>query len=375
MGKYDLSRPDKLILDGLRTFNPIPLNLYSKLKSQVKAKAEVQFIGEQKLTVVETQLYAYGKDYCMKEEGIQSFESLLTESNTDFFWLNFHGLHDLSLFHKLADTIKLDQLTLRKIPDTTQRSKVEEYDDYLSFSIKSILKYQGENIAIEQLYFILGKNFVISFQEEKNDHFEDIRNKLTEGFGVIRKKESDFLLYQLLDAILDNYFETLDIINLEVGLLEKETLANPSQQTLLALEGSKKTVDLIKKSMLPIRESMRAILNEKTRFIRKANRKYYTDLLNNCSSALEEIDGISNSLEGLTNLYFSALSQKMNETMKVLTTVATIFIPLTFIAGIYGMNFEYMPELQMRNGYFYALGAMGIIFIVMIIYFKTKKWL
>jgi magnesium transporter len=221
----------------------------------------------------------------------------------------------------------------------------------------------------------LGKNYVLSFQEEVGDHFDHIRNKLREDLGLIRKRECDFLLFQLLDAILDNYFETLDLINHEVTLVEKETLLNPKQSTLLLIEKNKKDVDKIKKSLSPFKEALTNIMKDRTHFIDKKNRKYFRDLKNSCTNAIEEANATYAALESLTNIYFSSLSQKMNETMKVLTTVATIFIPLTFIAGIYGMNFENMPELKWKYGYYFIWGIMLSVLGVMIVYFRRKKWL
>jgi magnesium transporter len=237
------------------------------------------------------------------------------------------------------------------------------------------LKDDELRLKVEQLSFVMGKNFIVSFQEEVGDHFEHIRNKMREDLGLVRKRDCDFLLFQLLDAILDNYFETIDFINSEVALIEKETLKNPKQSTLLLIEKNKKDVDKIKKSLSPFKEALTNILTDRTHFIEKKNRKYFRDLKNSCTSAIEEANATYAALESLTNIYFSTLSHKMNEIMKVLTTVATIFIPLTFIAGIYGMNFQYMPELQWRYGYFAIWGVMLLVFLGMLIYFKNKKWL
>ncbi|MEQ8532482.1 MAG: CorA family divalent cation transporter, partial [Imperialibacter sp.] len=206
-------------------------------------------------------------------------------------------------------------------------------------------------------------------------HFDHIRYKIREKLGMVRHRKSDFLLVQLLDAVLDNYFETIDAFNLIVAELEKEVLKDPTQSTLLKLEKYKKDTQLIKKSLMPFKEALTNILNGRTNFIENENEKYFHDLLNSCKNAMDEIESTSKSLESLANIYFSSLSQKMNETMKVLTTVATIFIPLTFIAGIYGMNFEYMPELKYRYGYFVVWGVMGAVLILMLLYFKRKKWL
>ncbi len=373
----DLVRPDKLLFTGLKTLTELtltPLNMYADLKSQSKGKAEITFIGEKKLEEAKVQLFIFNNDE-ISESTARNFHPMADPKDSHIYWLNIHGLHEVDLIQELAEVMEMDRLSVRQLLDTTQRPKVEEFDDYLFFNIRSILLDVNDQLDVEQLSFVLGKNYVVSFQEKESDHFDDIRYKIREGVGFVRKRTSDYLLIQLLDAILDNYFETIEDINETIANLEQDVYKNPQQETLLSLERSKKRADLIKKSLNPFMESINYILNNRTTFFQKPNIKYINDLRMSCANALEEVDSTSRSLESLTNIYYASLSQKMNETMKVLTTVATIFIPLTFIAGIYGMNFEYMPELQYRNGYFIVWGIMGLIFIGMVVYFKRKKWL
>ncbi len=376
---FDITRPDKILLAGLRTLGSIgdnlTFNLYSRAKSEAKGKAETVFIGKKKLEEVAIQLFEYDPNDCEEIDQPDDFDVLKKLKHEKSYWLNFHGLHEVSLYEELSKVMSFDRLMVRQMLDTTQRPKVEEYSEYLFFSVKSILQTEQKELNIEQISFILGANYIISLQEEKGDHFDHIRHKIREKLGMVRHKKSDFLLVQLLDAVLDNYFETIDSFNLIVSELEREVLKDPTQETLLKLEKYKKDTQLIKKSLMPFKEALTNILNGRTRFIQDENEKYFHDLLNSCKSATDEIESTSKNLESLTNIYFSSLSQKMNETMKVLTTVATIFIPLTFIAGIYGMNFEYMPELKYRYGYFVVWGVMGAVLLFMLFYFKRKKWL
>ncbi|MDH4057264.1 MAG: magnesium/cobalt transporter CorA [Cyclobacteriaceae bacterium] len=377
-----LKNPDEVLLKSLRSLTNITgsitginFNFYSRLKSEAKAKSELTFIGEKKVEEVNLQLFAYNENNCTESEKMSDYKLIdISDQNTNY-WLNLHGIHDVDLMEEIGNALQLERLTVRQLIDTTQRPKVDDYDDYVHFSIKSIQKGDDQHLKIEQLSFVMGKNFVVSFQEEPGDHFDHIRIKMRDNLGRIRKRECDFLLAQLLDAILDNYFETMDHINHEVALLEKETLINPKQSTLLLIEKNKKDVDKIKKSLTPFKEALTNILKDRTRFITKRNRKYFRDLRNSCTNAIEEANATLTALESLTNIYFSTLSHKMNETMKVLTTVATIFIPLTFIAGIYGMNFENMPELKWRYGYFAIWGVMLAVLGGMILYFRRKKWL
>lgn len=373
MSKFNLLRPDKMLLTGLKA---VGNSLYSLQKSEAKGLAQLTFIGEKKASKVESQLFAYNKEDIHEREGIKNFRSLAEPEKDKVHWLNFHGLHDVEYFEKLSKVFQLDRLTLRQILDTTQRPKVDEFSNYLFFNIKSVLKVEnGHELEIEQLSFVLFDDMLISFQEKDGDHFDYIRKKIREDLGMIRKRTANYLLIQLMDSILDNYFETVDSIIKDLTEIERNVIRDPNPDSLLIIEKQKRQLQILKSSLLPFSEAINTILNGKTRFIQEDNIKYLKDLKSSCSAALDEIDATNNSLESIRNIYFASLSQKMNETMKVLTLTATIFIPLTFVAGIYGMNFEYMPELQYKYGYFIVLGAMGILLIGMVIFFKIKKWL
>jgi magnesium transporter len=375
MKPQDLIRPDKLLFQGIKTLTNMGHHLYSDEKTEAKAKAELTFIGEKKMDKVYSQLYEYEPETVTKREKIKEFKFVKSPIEGKTYWLNFHGIHDVKIVKKIGEIVNLDRLTIRQILDTTQRPKVEEYNDHLFFSVKSILKEDQGDLKVEQLSFVLSEHYIISFQEEVGDHFEGVRNKLTEGLGFVRKKKSDYLLSQLLDAILDNYFETIDKMNNEILIIEHEVIKNPDKSTLILLEKYKNSAQVIKKALRPFREALINIMEGHANLIKDENLKYFKDLSHSATAAMEEIDATLKMLDGLTNICFASQSQKMNETMKVLTTVATIFIPLTFIAGIYGMNFDNMPELHHPNGYFYTWGVMGTVFIGMLIYFKTRKWI
>ncbi len=372
-----MTEAEKIIKSGLRSVTRLNRKLYSKIKSGTKKDAKISFIGKKVIEEVQSQLFEYDENKLNEVDDFNEYQSLNDLNPQRVYWLNFHGIHEVELFENVGKILDLDKFTVRQIVDTTQRPKVEEYPHYLFFSIKSILEKETNHgeIEIEQLSFVLGNGYLISFQEKVGDHFGHIRHRIRENLGIVRKKGSDFLLYLLLDAILDNHFETIETVNDEMEVIEGETFNDPKQHTLLKLEEKKKTTGIIKKSLLPLREALNKILNEKTNFIQPENMKYFRDLQNTCSNAIEEVDFLYQGLDSLSNIYFSALSQKMNETMKVLTLVATIFIPLSFIAGVYGMNFDFMPELHMKYGYFIVLGIMLFVLVGMIFYFRKKKWL
>lgn len=375
MNKSKLKQSNRLIIKGLQTLSGFGRNFYTTQKNQAKTKAELTFIGEKKMQNIQNQLFGYNAvDYFLKDQ-IKDVGELKSPGTDKIFWLNYHGIHDARLIEEVGQGLNIDRLVIRQILDTTLRPKVEEDKAYLSLNIKSILKKEPDTLHMEQISFILSENFVISFQEEKGDHFQSIRHRITENVGFIRKRTSDYLLVQLLDAILDNYFETIETINQEISALEKTLLKEPDEQTILALETHKRSAQLIKKALGPFREVIQNLLNNETPLLRKENIRYYKDLANSSTSAMEEIESSIKTLEGLANIYFASLSHKMNEIMKMLTLVATIFIPLTFIAGIYGMNFEYMPELKYRYGYFMIWGVILAVSVIMIVYFRRKRWL
>ncbi|MFY0628414.1 MAG: magnesium/cobalt transporter CorA [Reichenbachiella sp.] len=363
------------ILKQLNNLIELPNKLYSEKKSESKGTGEITFIGEKKVQEVEVKMYSFNTSHSELKENIKSFEFFGSLEKDKTYWVNFHGLDDVDLVQALGKEIALERMTIRQMLDTTLRPKLEEYDNYLFFSIKSILRDSERDLEIEQLSFILGEQYVISLQEKVSDHFDHLRNKIVDKLGMIRSKGPDYLLYQLLDAILDNYFETIDSINIEIADTEQKLFSDPSQEVLIKLENLKKVAELIKKSLTPFNDALRKINARKTKFINDEIEKYFGELTNSCIGAIEEINSVSQSLESLTNIYFSSLSQKMNETMKILTTVSTIFIPLTFIAGIYGMNFQNMPELNHPKGYFIVIGVMLIILLGMIYFFKKRKWL
>ncbi|MCV9388272.1 magnesium/cobalt transporter CorA [Reichenbachiella ulvae] len=375
MKDFDITRPDKLLFSGLKSLVSLPISLYTDQKSKAKGSGQVSFIGEKKVEEVTTQHYLYNSDTLdiVNENAHDTFPKNLDDKKTH--WLNIYGLHDVQLIEKLCTDLKLDRITLRHVLDTTLRPKVEAYDSYLFFSIKSVLREGDEDLKVEQVSFILSHNYVISFQEEVGDHFDHIRNKIVEKLGLVRTKKADFLVYQLLDAILDNYYETIEWINTEVEQIQRQIFKEPSQDLLIRMEHMKQLAQTIKKALTPFKDSLRIIGSSDSKFILKDTDKYFMELISSSEGAIDEVQSTLNSLESLTNVYFSSLSQKMNETMKVLTTVATIFIPLTFIAGVYGMNFEYMPELKFHYGYHVVWGVMGMTFVAMFIYFKRKKWL
>lgn len=333
------------------------------------------YTGGQVSEPVKLQLFKYNnEDYSEdKEFKINDFWGF--EDNGYWYWMNLHGIHDVDIINTLCNVLNIHPLIQQDILDTNQRPKFQEFEDYWFFSIKSVLPSDNQQIEIEQLSFILGKKYLISFQEREADYFQHIRHRLRNHVGKIRERGVDYLLYLLLEAILDNYFKTISDIEKRIDQLGISDIdSDPSPQTLKLIETFKRDIHLVKKTILPIKEFITRLEHEKFGLINEEYIKYYYELKDLCLSLIDECDSINVKLESQTNLFFSLQGHRMNQIMKTLTVVATIFIPLTFIAGIYGMNFENMPELGWKYGYMAVWGVMAVLVIVMVVFIRKKKW-
>ena len=327
------------------------------------------------------QLYKYNTSfYAVKNDDSEVFGSSFSENELDndhVAWLNFHGLDDLKSIEDLCHRLDLDKLTNENIHTSTRRPKIEEYPKYVFFQIKSALPTEKNDSLLnqEQISFILGSNYLISFQEKAADHFSDIRDRIVKARGKIRSKGPDFLLFRMLEAIIDNYFEVLENITERIENID-ERIHNTNNKTIFKeIELEKRKLIELRKIIQPTRDITLQILNSESNFLDKSNLRYFANLKSSCLSILEEIDANKQILEGLTNLYYASQGQRMNQIMKVLTIVSAIFIPLTFIVGVYGMNFENIPELKHQNGYFIIMACMLILGISLLAYFIKRGWL
>lgn len=320
------------------------------------------------------QLFRYNQDdYVEKtnfsEKEIEEFSDL-----TSNYWLNINRIHDVEHVKSICDKLGIHNLVIQDILDVNQRPKVQEFEEYCFFSMKSILPSNNIDIESEQISFILGKNFLVSFQEKKMSHFEHVNHRIREKVGIIRERGTDYLLFLLLESILDNYFKTIDFIEKEE---EKSVVidinTDPSPTILKTIELFKRQIQLVKRTITPVKDFVTKIEREQFILIHQKHIKYFLELKDMCLVILDNCDKIEIRLESKINLFFSVQGRHMNQVMKTLTIIATIFIPLTFIAGIYGMNFTNMPELTWRWGYLGVWFIIVIVFIGMIIYLKKKK--
>jgi magnesium transporter len=292
-------------------------------------------------------------------------------------WLNFHGLQDRDNIEKLCEHLSIERLSVEDIYTEKRRPKLEEYPHYMFFSVRSALPDDNNTFILqqEQISFILGKNYLISFQDKSSDHFLDVRDRIERKRGKIRFKGPDFLLFRMLDAIVDNYFEVLEDITESIEKLEYKLLRSANSDTLKMIEFQKRKLIELRKIVLPLKDVTFQLDKMHSPFLEAENHHYFSDLKENCLAVLEEIDANKQILEGMANLYYAVQGQRMNEIMKVLTVVSAIFIPLTFIAGVYGMNFKHMPELEYPYGYYTVVGAMFLIAATLLTIFVKRGWL
>jgi magnesium transporter len=323
-----------------------------------------------KLTVVE-----YNHD-TYREEELASLESCLVLADEDkVTWLDVNGLHHVQNLQKLGDCFSLHPLVLEDILNTNQRPKIEDYGDYLYLVLKILSYHEDENeLNSDQLSLIIGRNFVISLHENDEAMFTSIRERL-KSRGRIRRAGADYLAYSLMDLVVDQYYVILEQLGETIEDLEEELVSHPNPQTLHQIHQLKRTMIILRRSVWPLREVLSQLERRESPLIQEGTALYFKDVYDHVIQVIDTIETFRDMLSGMLDVYLSSLSNRLNEVMKVLTIIATIFIPLTFIAGVYGMNFEHMPELKWRWGYFAILGLMAVAATVMLFFFRKKKWI
>jgi magnesium transporter len=291
-------------------------------------------------------------------------------------WINVDGLGDLELIESLGNHFGFHPLVLEDVVSTNQRPKFEEFEEYIFIVIK-MLDYSEdkEEITSEQVSFLVGKNYVVSFQEHQGDLFEPIRQRIRNRKGRIVREGADYLAYALIDIIVDNYFNILEKTGDRLERMEELVMENPEPETLQEIRAVKREMIFLRRSAWPLREVITNMERVEPGIIRKSTGIYLRDVYDHVIQVVDTIETMRDMVSGLQDVYISSVSNRMNEVMKVLTIIATIFIPLTYVAGIYGMNFEHMPELHYRWAYPAVWAVMAVLAVVMLIFFKRKRWL
>ncbi len=296
------------------------------------------------------------------------------KSKPSISWINIDGISDIDVVEKIGRNFDIHPLVLEDIVNTEQRPKIEDFEDYIYLVLKMLHYDESVGVRAEQVSIILGESFVISFQEIPGDVFESIRHRIRTAKGRIRKMGADYLAYALIDAIVDNYFIILEKIGEKVEGIEEELVSDPDPNTLQLIHGLKREMIFLRKSVWPLRELISGLQRSESKLIDSTTDIYLRDVYDHTIQVIDTVETFRDMISGMLDIYLSSASNKMNEVMKVLTIFAAIFIPLTFIAGIYGMNFQNMPELSWNMGYPMALLIMLSVGITMLFYFKNKKW-
>lgn len=350
---------------------------YKKVKKVQPSLLE--YTGIHKFTQTEIQLFVYN-DTDLAE--FHEFDVNEIGKHIDFNkvnWINVHGLNDTDLIVKIGEFLDVDNFMLSDILNTTKRTKLDEYHDTLFFNIKSLLPDgDSNNIMVEQISFLLKNGILVSFQEKRSDFFTHIRERIRTHSGIVRTKKADYLLFLLLDAIMENFYITIENEEDKVEELINLSKSSTSLSILEQIEKHRDNYNFLKRSIIPLRDSLYSIKSIKDDNVFDAiepnNFTFFERLHQKCLELLEQIEYDLSTLDSASSFFFSTQSHKMNEVMKTLTVVSVFFMPLTFIVGIYGMNFKYMPELEWKNGYFMVMGLMFVLILGMIYYFKKKKW-
>lgn len=342
-----------------------------------------EYTGDHRTEPVSMQLFVFN------EEGYEEYKNVSLErvvkecrderQSGDVKWLNIHGLHDVELIKNIGELLAIEPMLVGDILNVSRRTRIEEFGDVLFFSVKSVLPEEKEGeLKTEQVSFLLKGDVIVSFQEKKSDYFAHIRDRIRTGTGIVRKRKSDYLLYLMLDAIMENFFITTEKYEIQIDHLSKDSNVARRTDFITSVEKIKETLYYLKRAVTPLRDALYNLKSHKEEeefeTIRKSTLSFFARLHQKCLELLDQADHDLHSVDSAGNFHFSAQSQRMNQIMKTLTIFSVIFMPLTFIVGIYGMNFDNMPELKTENGYYVVLGVMAVIIIVMVVYFKKKEW-
>jgi len=347
---------------------------YKKKAGQVPGTAI--YTGSKSSEKLFIEVFDYNETQCTEKHLTDVSETFQFKGSDSITWVNLNGLNHVKEIEKLSKHFNFHPLVLEDIVNISQRPKIDEYEDYFFVVLKMLYYDKDEKIISEQVSFILGKNHVLSFQESEGDVFDAVRERIRTAKGRVRTMESDYLLYVLIDAVVDYYFNIIEILGDKIEDFETDIFnGNATDDVSQNIQNLKREILKVRRAIFPLRDVISRIEKSDNALISKQTLNYYRDVYDHLIQVSENIDIYREMIWSLMDMYMTTISNKMNEVMKVLTIMASIFIPLTFIAGIYGMNFDYIPELHYQHSYFVLWGVMIIIFIGMIIYFKRKKWL
>lgn len=333
------------------------------------------YIGDDKKAPVKITVFDYDASHDEEKTFLEVEECFQYKNTLTNTWINLDGIHNTEMIEKIGKHFGISSLVLEDIVNTNSRPKIDDFKEYV-FIILKMLNYEKEKhcLNVEQVSLILGKNFVISFQENEGDLFDGIRARLRDPASRMRTFGCDYLTYCLMDRVVDEYFLIIESMGEELETMEEEVATNPSQQFLHGYNELKRDSVFLRKSVWPLREVVNYLLRNEVGLVKPEVLPYFRDLYDHTIQVIDTTETYRDLFSDIMDLYLSTLSLKMNEVMKVLTVISTIFIPLTFIVGVYGMNFKFMPELNWHYGYFIVWGFMAVVAGGMILFFKRRKW-
>lgn len=331
-------------------------------------------IGEQKAEAVKIALFNYAGTRC-DERPVTNLDELQPPADETVMWIDVGGVHKVDVLEVFGKQFNLHSLLLEDIANTDQRPKLDDYETYLFLVVKMLSATERGDILVEQVSFVLGRNYVLSFQENGTDVFHSVRDRLRGGKGRLRQNGSDYLLYALVDAIVDQYFAVLESLGEKIETLQERVVADPSPDTLRDIHALKRQLLFVRRAVWPLREATNSLSRSECPFLHEPTKVFFRDVYDHVVQIVDTIETLREMVSASLDIYLSSVSYRLNAVMRVLTVITTIFMPLSFIASIYGMNFEHMPELKWEWGYPLILGLMGLVAAGMLIGFRQRKWL
>ena len=348
-----------------------------KAKSEIgRSPTELVFRGQQKVDEIKMSIIDFDEN-SVEEKSIHAIKEITPYAQKKTVtWFNIYGLHDIELLQEIGQEFNFEKLVLADVLETHARPKIEDYNNLVFVSLKMIqFSEEKQDITVENLSLIFNDNMLISFQEKKGDVFEPVRNRIRNQKRTLRSSRPDYLAFALIDTVIDHYLYVLGLLGEKIEAIDDVLIDRPNNGIIDEIKSYKNKINYIQKGIKPAKEMILALSKLESNFIHKKNKIHFKELVHNINQASENVDSYRELLTDQLNVYHMIISSRLNEIMKFLTIFSVIFIPLTFIAGIYGTNFDVLPELHFKYGYFIMLGCMGVIAVAMLFYFKRKNWL
>jgi len=331
-------------------------------------------IGEKKTDKVAITAFSYAGVRC-DEYQVLSLDELAPPADESVTWVNVSGVHRTDILESCGKQFQLHSLLLEDIANTDQRPKLDDYETCLFLVLKMLSVTERQDIVVEQVSLVFGRNFVLSFQENGTDVFTPVRDRLRGGKGRLRQSGADYLFYALVDAIVDQYFAVVEVLGEKIEELQDLVVSDPKPETLHKIHALKRQLLFLRRAVWPLREVTNNLSRSECAFLQESTKVFFRDVYDHVVQIVDTIETLREMVSASLDIYLSSISYRLNAVMKVLTIITTIFMPLTFIVGIYGMNFEHMPELKWEWGYPLVVGVMVMIAIAMLGFFIRKRWI